>query len=159
LPQITAKETIFTGKKIDIDDHCEFYHNKYYFFLQDYDVFWSKDPLLTTVRNKSVKKSDGYEIFSIDRSGRFWRISEGVTCCIEDFGGSGGEGVPNRGEGVPSRGGAKISYRCLWEASNEVRNVGMDRGKRFVYFVDMKRKGVYINTRYFIGWEGDECLG
>jgi hypothetical protein len=45
LPQITAKETIFTGQKIDIDDHAEFYHNKYYFFLQDYQVFFSKDAL------------------------------------------------------------------------------------------------------------------
>jgi hypothetical protein len=65
LPQITAKETIFIGEKIDIDDHAEFYQNKYYFFLQDYQVF--------------LKKSSDYEIFSIDSSGRFWKVSNGTT--------------------------------------------------------------------------------
>lgn len=152
MPQITAKETIFIGEKIDIDDHAEFYQNKYYFFLQDYQVFFSRDASLGGLRKKSVKKSSDYEIFSIDSSGRFWKVSNGTTQCIENFSGSVAQDERSRGE-------AKISYKSLYETSNEVRNVGMDRGKRFLYFVDMKRKGVFINTRYLIACKADKFLG
>lgn len=134
LQNLQAKEKIYVDMNIDIDDQVIFNKNKYFFFIHNREVFTTDSISFKNVKIYNERKNDEGLHYFVDNSNNFCKISDKSInlVCTSGY--------------LKSK--TKRSFELIDSELSQIRSIDQNATKRYQYFIDMKRKGIFINTRF-----------